>query len=144
MKLHYLLLINLLVLMIGSPLSFAAETQSDGQASTTTQKENISENLVTAKILPLPNQANPAALALQHLGFHILHIGTTISVQATPLLWQATFNVSFEAQKKVVSPKTHQEIIYFKVITDKLQIPEHLQALIAKVTFVEPIKFYQK
>jgi hypothetical protein len=145
MKLHYLILINLLVL-IGHHLSFAAETQADKQASniTHTQKENMSENFVPAEILPLPNQANQAALALQRLGFRILHIGTTISVQATPLLWQSTFNVSFEVQKKMILPETNQEVTYFKAITDKLQIPDHLQALVAEVTFVEPPEFYQK
>jgi hypothetical protein len=113
--------------------------------STTHQqaREVMPQNLISAEIEPLPNQANPAALALQRLGFRILHIGPTISVQAPRSLWESTFNVSFEEEQKTVMPEIGKEVIYLRAITDHLVIPEGLDNLIAEVMFVEPPEFYQ-
>lgn len=102
------------------------------------------QNLISAEIEPLPNQANQAALALQRLGFRILHIGLTISVQAPRSLWESTFNVSFEQQKKTIMPEIGHEVTYLRAVTDRLLIPEGLQSLISEVMFVEPPEFYQE
>jgi hypothetical protein len=106
--------------------------------------EVMPQNLISAEIEPLPNQANQAALALQRLGFRILHIGPTISVQAPRSLWESTFNVSFEPQKKTVMPEIGSEVTYLRAVTDRLVIPEGLQSLISEVMFVEPPEFYQE
>lgn len=62
-------------------------------------------NMISAEIEPIPNQVNQAASALQRLGFRILHIGPTISVQGPQSLWESTFHVSFEPRKKTVLPE---------------------------------------
>jgi hypothetical protein len=102
------------------------------------------QNIISAEIEPLPNQANPAALALQRRGFRILHIGSTISVQAPRSLWESTFNVSFKEEKKTVIPEIGREVTYLRAVTDHLVIPEGLDSLIAEVMFVEPPEFYQQ
>lgn len=105
--------------------------------------EVMPQNLISAEIEPLPNQANQAALALQRLGFRILHIGPTISAQAPRSLWESTFNVSFEQQKKTDIPEIGRQVTYLKAITDRLVIPKGLGGLISEVMFVEPPEFYQ-
>ncbi|MDJ0694175.1 hypothetical protein [Mastigocoleus sp. MO_188.B34] len=106
-------------------------------------KEVMPQNLISAEIEPLPNQANKAALALQRLGFKILHIGSTISVQAPRSLWESTFNVSFQQEKKTVIAEIGSEVTYLRAVTDNLTIPEGLESLISEVMFVEPPEFYQ-
>lgn len=100
------------------------------------------QNLIPAEIEPSSNQANQAALALQRLGFQILHIGPTISVQAPRSLWESTFNVSFQEEKKTVMAEIESEVIYLRAVTDNLLIPEELESLISEVMFVEPPEFY--
>ena len=100
------------------------------------------KNLIPAEIEPLPNQANQAALVLQRLGFQILHIGPTISVQAQRSLWESSFNVSFKEEKKTVMAEIESEVIYLRAVTDNLLIPEELESLISEVMFVEPPEFY--
>ncbi|MCM1982452.1 hypothetical protein [Lyngbya confervoides] len=107
-------------------------------------REVMPQNLISAEVEPLPNQTNQAALALQRLGFRILHIGPSISVQAPRSLWESTFNVSFEQQKKTVMPEIGREVTYLRAITDRLVIPEGLKSLISAVMFAEPPEFYQE
>lgn len=106
-------------------------------------EEVMSQKLIPAEIEPLPFQANQAALALQRLGFQVLHIGTTISVQAPRELWESTFNVSFTEEKKTVMAEIESEQTYLRAVTDKLVIPSEVESLISEVMFVEPPEFYQ-
>lgn len=103
----------------------------------------MQEDTISAEIEPLPNQANQAALALQRLGFRILHIGPTISVQGPQSLWVSTFNVSFEPQRKTTMAEVEEgEITYQKASVEDMRVPTELQSLIADVMFVEPPEFY--
>lgn len=113
-------------------------------AHTLQAREAMPQNVVSAEIEPFPSQANQAALALQRLGFRILHIGSTISVQAPRPLWESIFNVSFEKQKRTVMPETGHEVTYLKALTDHLVIPEGLRGLVSEVMFAEPPEFYQQ
>lgn len=106
-------------------------------------EENMPQDLVSAEIAPVPNQANQAALALQRLGFRILHIGPTISVQAPRSLWESTFNVSFQAERKTTLAETDSEVTYLRADTADLVIPEALGGVVAEVIFVEPPEFFQ-
>jgi len=103
----------------------------------------MQENIISAEIEPLPNQANRAALALQRLGFRILHIGPTISVQGPQSLWVSTFNVSFKLKKETaVAEEEEGEVTYKKAWVADIRVPTELQNLIAEVMFVEPPEFY--
>jgi hypothetical protein len=101
------------------------------------------ENIIAAEIKPLPNKTSQTAVALQQLGFRILHIGQTISVQGAQPLWEATFNVTFELRKKIIIPEAEgSEVSYQKALTEKLRILPELQPLIEEVFFTEPPEFY--
>lgn len=104
----------------------------------------MSENFISAEVEPEPNQGNQAALALQRLGFRILHIGPTISVQGPESLWVTTFGVSFKPQKKTVVAELEEqgEVTYQKALTEHMHLPPELQNLVAAVMFVEPPEFY--
>lgn len=99
-----------------------------------------SEGVVSAEIKPVPGKANQAALALQRLGFRILHIGATISVQAPEPLWSSTFNVSFKAATKTVLPEIDRRVRYQKA--EGLRIPPELADLVEEVAFSEPPELY--
>lgn len=104
---------------------------------------SMSENMISAEIQPLPSQAQQAAKALQNIGFRILHIGPTISVQAPRQLWESTFNVSFVPQRKTVMPEIERsDATYQRAVTENMRIPAQLQNVIAEVMFVEPPEFY--
>lgn len=103
----------------------------------------MQELMIAAEIEPVPNRANQVALALQRLGFRILHIGPTISVEGPPLLWTSTFNVAFESRKKRVMQELEGgEVIYQCAVTEEMRIPPDLQGLVAGVAFVEPPELY--
>ena len=106
------------------------------------REKEMSQNLISAEIEPFPNKANQAAKTLHRLGFKILHIGSTISVEAQRSLWESTFSVSFQKKKKITIAEIESEVIYLSPITDSLSIPEELKSLIAEVMFVEPPEFY--
>lgn len=100
-------------------------------------------SMISAEIEPVPNRATQAALALQRLGFRILHIGATISVEGAPALWTSTFSVTFEQrQKRLVGAIEGGGVTYQKALTEELRVPAELQDLIVAVAFVEPPEFY--
>ena len=103
----------------------------------------MQRNMISAEIEATPNQASKAAIALQRLGFRVLHIGTTISVEGPQSLWETTFNVSFEARRKaIIEGVGGGEVVYQKAITENMRIPPELRDHIKEVMFVEPPEFY--
>jgi hypothetical protein len=99
--------------------------------------------MIPAEVEPRPSQAHQAALALQRLGFRVLHIGPTISVQGPQALWESTFHVSFEQRRKTVLREVEGgEVTYPHARTETLGIPPELQHLIAAVLFVEPPELF--
>ncbi|AKG24865.1 hypothetical protein [Calothrix sp. 336/3] len=99
------------------------------------------QHLIPAEIRPLPNQSKQAALLLQRLGFQILHISQTISIQAPRQLWESTFHICFQQQQKTTITEIENEVTYLTADTNRLILPEELQGLIAEVTFLEPSEF---
>jgi len=97
---------------------------------------------ISAEITALPNQASQAAKVLQRMGFRILHIGPTISVQGSQALWESTFQVSFMTKKKTISKETGVENTYLKARMDTMHIPSTLEELITEVSFVEPPELF--
>jgi len=102
----------------------------------------MTKHIVSAEVEPISGQANQAALALQHLGFRVLHIGPTVSVQGPEALWKSTFHVSFKPMKKAIGRETGTEVTYYKPSTEEVQIPAAVQNLIARVLFVEPPEYF--
>jgi hypothetical protein len=100
--------------------------------------------LISAEVTPLPNKATQAAQALQRLGFRILHIGPTISVQGSRSLWKSTFHVSFKSHKKTTLAEAEVKTTYPKAQFEVTQIPSELKTLISDIAFVEPPEFLGK
>ena len=98
--------------------------------------------VVSGEIEPHPNQAARAAKALQQLGFRILHIGPTISVQGPQRLWESTFSVRFEVKRKRTSAETGAEATYPQPQPDPVPVPAELQGLIRSVAIVEPPEWF--
>lgn len=99
----------------------------------------MSQNIISAEIKSLPKQTNKAALALQSLGFRILRIGETTSIEAPTTLWQSIFNIEFVMSTKNVMPELKiSDVTYPKAMTENMTIPPQLEELIAEVVFVEP------
>jgi hypothetical protein len=101
------------------------------------------ENIIPAEVLPLPKQTQQAVRTLENLGFRILYIGQTISVEAPESLWEAIFNISFIDRQKTVMPEIGiKDVTYSEAVMDNFQIPAQMQDLIAEVMFVEPPQLY--
>lgn len=98
--------------------------------------------LIAAEVTPHPGQAQQAARALQGLGFRVLHVGLTISVQAPQALWRETFGVRFTRQKKGVLNETGLSRAYLVARPQTLRIPPELESCIAAIAFVEPPELF--
>ena len=101
-------------------------------------------NSVQAEIILVQDNANAAALVLQNLGFRILHIGTTISVEGPETLWESVFNVSFVTRKKQILPGIEGgDASYRKAITDKKYNEKFcLLTFPGSLTISSPLVFY--
>jgi hypothetical protein len=100
--------------------------------------------VISAEVEPLPSKADAAALALQRLGFRVLNIGLTISVEGPKRLWESGFNVSFKRRKKtIIRGVKGGKAVYYEAQTDSLHIPEELRTLIGAVMFLEPPEFHE-
>jgi hypothetical protein len=97
------------------------------------------ETTISAEVEPVENQAQRAALALQELGFRVLHIGITISVRGPQVLWESLFNVSFEPERKRVLEEVEGgEVPYQKALVEHMRLPPELEGLVVDVMFAEP------
>ena len=90
----------------------------------------------------MPNQVSQASKALQRLGFRILHLGPTISVQGSQTLWKRTFHVIFKVEEKTTSAEAGIKTTYPKAQQETVKIPEELKQLIAEIAFVEPPELF--
>ncbi len=100
-------------------------------------------SMISAEVEPVQGKARKAASRLQDLGFTVLHVGPTISVEGPESLWESAFNVSFEpTQKTTIRQIDETEVTYQKALTDEMRPPETLQDLVEEVTFPEPPEFY--
>jgi hypothetical protein len=93
---------------------------------------------VAAEIEPVPNRASELALALQRLGFKVLHIGATISIQGAPDLWRAVFSAEFEEVERKALDLPGSETRYLKVKEGTVRIPPDLQPLLSSVSIAVP------
>ena len=158
--------ILLVLLLIGALLSLSTTSCSDPvdkdkslsetanltsekgkiQISSKTQqywRNDMQKNNISAEIVPVSGKTNEAALQLQRLGFRVLHIGTSISVEAPEALWKSVFNVSFETTTKNILPGLEGgDKTYRKATDNTLKIPPQLEQFISDVAFVEPPEFY--
>lgn len=99
-------------------------------------------DFVAAEIEPVPGRAQAAARALQRLGFRVLHIGATISVEGPTRLWTATFNVSFEPRQATTVSELGPDSMTTYQQAGAAIVPPQLDGLVHEVAFVRPPEFF--
>ncbi len=103
----------------------------------------MTRSQIAAEVTPLPGKANEAARALQRLGFRVLHVGITISIEAGEDLWGSCFHIAFAERTKRVLPDIKESTVAFRAPTTEIQeIPEPLRGLVEDVAIVEPPELY--
>lgn len=63
---------------------------------------------VSAEVWPHPGKARSAAAALQDLGFRVLHIGETVSVDAPAPLWAQVFKSTSTSGETSIPEALHE------------------------------------
>jgi hypothetical protein len=100
------------------------------------------QDRIAAEVTPAPGKGQEAARALQRLGFRVLHIGPTISVEGSSALWTSHFGVTFQAEHTRTSALTGEETAYQQAKDDGTRIPADMQSLIKDVSFVRPPELF--
>lgn len=101
------------------------------------------DHMISAELMPVSREAIEAARKLQRLGFQILSLGETISVQGPKSLWTSTFHVRFEEQSRAASGGLlEQTETYQKALKSTLRIPPELRGLIEFIEFIEPPELF--
>lgn len=103
--------------------------------------EMASESTIPAEIHPADGRGQEAALAMQRLGFKVLHIGPTISVEGPRSLWESTFQVTFESQTKTTMEGV-EETSFQRASKERMAFPDELKGLADDVMFVEPPELF--
>jgi hypothetical protein len=109
-------------------------------------------NRVAAEVEPRPGAERRAAAALAAMGFRILDVGPTISVDAPRELWIRYFGLAPESPRATARPADPAHPAHpadpagpaprLPVELDEAQLPAELQPLIRAVSFVEPPDFH--
>jgi hypothetical protein len=102
----------------------------------------MAANIISGEITPCANQAARAAKKLQQIGFRVLHIGPTISVQGAQRLWEAAFSIRFHLERKQTSADIGAESAYPRPDHDPVAIPKQFQGLIESIAIVEPPEWF--
>ncbi len=87
-------------------------------------------DVVPGEVIPEPGRQRDAAAALQELGFRVLHVGSTISVDAPADRWTSVFGVT--------APTGTPD----RRISDDLPVPERLRGLVRAAYLVPPPQFF--
>jgi hypothetical protein len=112
------------------------------ESLTSSQEVHMLNNMISAEVEPSPGQEKQAAMQLQRMGFNVLHVGSTISIQGSKNLWESTFKIEFEPQQKKVMQELEGTQTYYRPKTDTLLIPSELESSILNVYFVEPPELF--
>lgn len=103
----------------------------------------IGEERIAAEVVPThPQHAGRTAKALQERGFRVLHVGRSISVEASQRTWEDTFGVSFAPHTKSVQEGLGRRLAYLRADPASMRVPADLQELVADVAFAEPPELY--
>ncbi len=98
--------------------------------------------IVSAEIEPVPDLGAHAAAAMQNLGFRVLHIGVTVSVEGPKALWESEFKVRFEPAEATTVREAGQMVRFLRANSEAIHLPKQLDGLVRDVMFVEPPEFY--
>ena len=95
--------------------------------------------MITAEVVPAKGKSNEAAIALQKLGFNILHIGESITIGAEQGKFEEIFKIELMEISKEVFPRLGADAKKtFHKHDGPIIIPEKLKTVIQAVYFQEP------
>jgi len=95
--------------------------------------------VITAEVVPAKGKSNEAAIALQKLGFNILHIGESITIGAEQGKFEEIFKIELMEISKEVFPRLGADAKKtFHKHDGPIIIPEKLKTVIQAVYFQEP------
>lgn len=99
--------------------------------------------MITAEVVPVKGKSTEAAMALQRLGFQVLHIGDSVTIGAEQDRFEEIFKIDLIKTSKEVFPglRADAEKTFHK--PDRaVVLPENLKSLIEAVHFQEPPEFF--
>lgn len=98
--------------------------------------------MLSAEVIPTPGKNTEAAMALQKLGFSILHIGQSITIAGKQKLFEQVFKTKLLKMSKDILPSLPPSTAteFFKPEKPPA-IPEELKLLIRDVVFPEPPEY---
>ncbi|MGI8574764.1 MAG: hypothetical protein ACR2MA_05350 [Egibacteraceae bacterium] len=103
----------------------------------------MTDDVIAAEVEPSAAERAPeAARALQSLGFRVLHVGLTISVQASRQQWEDTFRVAFTRREAPVMRELDSRASHQEAASDTVVIPEPLHGLVAGIAFIRPPELF--
>jgi hypothetical protein len=99
--------------------------------------------MISAEVRPVASQEIKLARRLQDLGFRVLSLDGTMSVDGSPSLWTSIFGLYFEEQSRpALSGLLDETEAYQKALRSTLVIPPNLKELIEDISFIEPPELY--
>ena len=95
--------------------------------------------VITAEVVPVKGKSTEAAMALQRLGFQVLHIGESVTIGAEQDKFEEIFKIELIETSKEVFPGLGADAEKtFHKPDGPVVVPENLKPLIEAVYFQEP------
>jgi len=99
--------------------------------------------MITAEVTPKDSKTTEAALALQNMGFEVLHIGQSITIKGEQSLFEETFSVKLVKKSRDVMPDLLKNTkTEFFESQNRPIIPEGLKSLMEDIVFPEPANLF--
>ncbi len=99
--------------------------------------------MISAEVMPVASEEIKLARKLQDLGFRVLSLDGTMSVDGSQSLWTSIFGVQFEEQcRPGLAGLLDEPEVYQKALRSTVIIPPNLKELIQDIAFIEPPELY--
>ena len=99
--------------------------------------------MISAEVTPVSGEEIKLARKLQDLGFRVLSLDETLSVDGPGSLWASTFGVRLKEQSRpAISGLLDETEVYLKILGSTVAIPPDLKGLIEDIAFIEPPELY--
>ncbi len=101
------------------------------------------DTMISAEVMSVAGEDTKLARKLQGLGFRVLSLDGTISVDGSQSLWTSIFGVQFEEQSRPgLAGLLDETEAYQKALRSTVIIPPNLKELIQDIAFIEPPELY--
>ncbi len=101
------------------------------------------DTMISAEVMPVASEEIKLARKLQDLGFRVLSLDGTMSVDGSQSLWTSVFGVQFEEQSRPgLAGLLDETEAYQKALRSTVIIPPNLKEMIQDIAFIEPPELY--